>query len=415
MTRFTLAAGVLVSLATSCHSAFAAEGEGRYFVVELAGEFGKDIHAPGIKATIADAKKANATHIVFKLDSAGGFVKDAEAIHNVLSEDIGNMKVITIVSQAFSASVWVLCNSDYIFFDGKDAAGAAVIFNKGEDGAPTAVEAKFASGWWATIATAAERHNQSADVYRAMMIQEAELFSWTIAGELKVDGRRPEDVNAINIRELDTKETVLSLTPRLAESIGFGQKLPTGGLPDIGKILQLTKWEEVKSSNSDPMRRTTSVLKPIDKQVEECRTRIKKNIEQVYLKIDAAKARREMAERASPEATVTVYYREGSGYLTAGSQQAWRQQTERAISAWRDYQDTLKAIDTAQGNYTESIAALERSWARQHEKRLWQGEPKKWTGSRICEIDINKDTEWKIAEQQIAQLRARMNRNTIDR
>lgn len=127
------------------HSVFAAANEARYFVVDLAGEFGKDIHAPGVKAAIADANKAKATHIVFKLDSPGGSVRDADAIHHVLSEEAKDLKVVTVVTKAFSASVWVLCNSDHIFFDGKGAAGAAVIYKMNEKGAPTAVDAKFAA------------------------------------------------------------------------------------------------------------------------------------------------------------------------------------------------------------------------------------------------------------------------------
>ncbi len=411
MTRYKLAAGVFL-IATSLLSAQVFATDGRYFVVNLAGEFGKDIHAPGVKAAIADAQKIKATHLVFKLDSPGGSVRDADAIHHVLGEELGDLKVVTVVSQAFSASVWVLCNSDHIFFDGKGAAGAAVIYKMGEKGAPTAVDAKFAAAQWAKVATAAEKHGQSPAVYRAMMIQDAQLFAWDENGVTKVSGDKPPE-GVENVREVDTAESVLAMTPQISQSIGFGKSLPSDGIEGLGKVLGLDSWTVAKSTSADPMRRTTPALETADKAVDASFKAIEQAVIALTRAANEAKQLKVVATLANPD-RMNLAYKSGSGLLTSESQRMWRNQSERAMSAWEKYQDSLKTINAKETSLKEAIAARDRALVRQHEKRLWTGEPEKFAGKTTIDLGFDKETEWKTAQKSIQDLQERINRNRID-
>jgi hypothetical protein len=385
---------------------------GTYYILELEGEFGKEIHAPGIKAALADAKDLGASHFVFLINSDGGHVIDAQAIAKELNERSSDLVYIAVIQKAFSASIWILCHCDHLFYRETGVVGAAVIFDRDSTGQATAVDAKFANARWGEIARVAESNGQCPDVYRAMMIQDAELFSWEEAGARRVGSTAPP-ATATSVRIIDTRESVLALTPSLAESIGFGQRLPNDDIDEIGKLLGLSSWRRVKSTKTDPMRRTGTALIEADKQVSERKEQRVAAERLIWTTSEKLASLRRSAEDADPDRLVLYYY-ENSGDLTAESRRSWRQQSDIAIRAWRAYQSELQRLRDSEKSYEKSIAALERAWERQHTKRLWVGEPRRWTESRVIEHGINKDVSWQEAQRAIDDIAARRKRYKID-
>lgn len=245
-----------------------------------------------------------------------------------------------------------------------------------------------------------------------MMIQNAQLFAWDENGVCKVSGDRPTN-GAANVREIDTPETVLAMTPQISQSIGFGKAVPKDGVEGLGKELGFDSWQLVKSTSSDPMRRTTPALETADKAVETSTKAIEQAAVAIVRAASEAKQAKAAATRADPD-RMNLTYKSGSGLLTSESQRMWRNQSERAMKAWEKYQDNLKVINAKEATLKEAVAAHDRALVRQHEKRLWTGDPEKFAGSATIDLGFDKDTEWKAAQKAIQDLQERINRNRID-
>jgi hypothetical protein len=344
----------------------------RYLAVPLKGAVGQEITARGVRDAIRLARRARVQVVVFVIETDGGRVADAEAIVRVMEEERGELQYISVVSRALSAGIWPLSRSDHIFFEPGATAGAATAYSVSTGS--IAVDAKLNAALAARLASAAESRGQSGCVYRAMVLMEATLHQWRDGdGRVHVSGKAPP-AGAIDPVEVVAASAVLALTSKQAAAIGFGVELPSKDLGAIGGLIGAPRWESAGTVGGGPMRAAQREIERRQKEVADAERRLIEAREQVIELARLVPKLASAADKADP-GRITVYYREGSGVLTAESQLRWRQQTDEAVARWNDVLAGLSRLKSAERSAERALDQFNAALVREAETRLYSEMP----------------------------------------
>jgi hypothetical protein len=348
----------------------------RYLEVPLRGEFGKEITAPGIREAMKTAKSKKATAVVLVFDTPGGRVADAQAIAATIDKErIGerggpDLKVYSVIHRAISASVWPLSHSDKVFFAPGAAAGAAVAFHWDMKTGSAEVDAKFNAAVTAEVAGAAEGHGQPGCAYRAMMLKEARLFGWPVAGGgFKLSDTRPS-ADTKGVEELDSDTTVLAWTTEQAARYGFGTIMPSGDLASLGPLLGLDSWQSAGDGGAMAMTRGFKECERRASDSERAKDSITKNREAI---VEAAKridTMGDLASAAEPSKSVAINY-STQGQFSGDTQLQWRQQTDKAIDNWNTVLTLLSDLERFEHGVTRAVDEYNTARAKEYQARLY--------------------------------------------
>lgn len=303
-----------------------------FLEVPLKGTFGEQITAPGVREAIRAAKTRKAAAIVFTFDTPGGRVVDANAIAAVMDAERADLKYYALITRAISAAVWPLSRCDRVFFAPGAASGAAVAFYESAKTGNLEVDAKFNAALAARVAAAAESHNQSGAVYRAMMLKDARLFGFKDAsGTLQLTDQPPSP-DAKDVEEIDTAATVLAWTTEQAAKYHFGLPAPSADPASLGPPLGADSWQGLGNVGNDSMKRSSKEVERKAKATERAESKIKEAREHVVEIAKRIVDQTKAAEGSEPDkGGMTIYYKEGSGAFTPETQIRWRNQTDTAI------------------------------------------------------------------------------------
>lgn len=396
-------------------------GDGvRYMAVPLKGGVGQEITARGVRDAIRLAKRHRVDAVVFVIETDGGRVADADAIARVMDEERGDLKYYSVVTKAISAGIWPLSRSDQIFFEPGAIAGAATAYSSSSG--RVEVDAKFNAAVAGQLASAAEAREQFAgaggvgDIYRAMVVMDASLYRWRDAdGRIRLSGVRPAQVGeaVVQAEEIVTRGQVLALTTREAAEIGFAREIPANDLAAIGRLIGAPNWEAIGTTGGGAMvaaarevARRVTARENAERRIDETRLRIVELAEQTPRLLQAAAA-------ADPS-RIRVYYREGTGTLTAESQMRWRQATDEALSRWSDFQSLLERIRSAERAAARAVDDYNSSRAREWEARLYDEAPEAVVLPSINH-GLDLDRLHREAEEKKSQLQSRRMRGNVGR
>ncbi len=395
--------------ATKATVATPVANHGKYFLVPLQGTFGKEITAPGVAQAFKIAKQKGAGTIVFEIDSPGGSVSDADAIVKVIDETKSDMKVVTVVKRAISASIWILAHSDVIAFEPGGPAGAAVCFSIDPKSGNAEVDAKLNAAYAAELAAAAEARGQPGAIYRAMVLQSVELFQHEDAGQIVLSNEPINGMKASPTR-LDDRETVLALTPNQAVRMGFGTKISNLADTEMAKLVGATSWEAVAPASNG----RASIKFGADAVAFEERalTRAEQSLQDSNSKYKASQAEvTRLIERAqSMGSTHIPTYYGPSGNYTSDSQTRWRNHCDSAIEAWQRVLDELRHVSSLQKQIVSHVAEINWQMRKVERVRKLAESTNSIEAPDFSADNIELDRRWKNADDALADLRLRRNR-----
>jgi hypothetical protein len=399
--RYLAIFAAVLALATPALAQSEAPASMKYLAVPVAGEVGKEITARGVRNAIRAARSKKADAVVFVIDTNGGRVADADAIGKVMDDERGNLKYYSIVVKTISAGVWPLTRSDKIFFAPGGSAGAAVAFSYNPETGSAEVDAKFCAAVAAKLAAAAESHGQPAAVYRAMVVKDERLFRYTDAkGKVCVCNQEPP-AGSKDPREIDTKNSVLALTPAEAEEIGFGVSVPSADPADIGAWIDVASWTAAGPPAAGPMREGAKEVQARAEATEAARKRIVHARESLAEFASRLPNQRKIAVQSEPG---VVHVSASGAYSTLGGSGTWTERCDAAIREWEEILSLCTGIEQAQAAAERALKDLNAAQAREAEARLLTEKPK---DVELEPVEIKQDVAAyrREANQKIAQLK----------
>jgi ATP-dependent protease ClpP protease subunit len=356
----------------------AAPGETtRYIVIPIHGVFGEDIAPPGVADAIQFAARRNIDHVVFHIDSPGGYTWAADAIAEAMEDAPESMRLIAYIEDAISASIWVVFGCDEIFVAPGAAIGAAVTYSQDNTTGATEVDQKLNSALAAKIAGMAERKGVSGVIARAMFLPEAEAYAVERApGEYDIVDRHPGGRDGVSV--IDGADTVLTLTGE--EAIKWGLARPAEGIDKIGAALGLEGWTKHNDYGEAAMRKAGEALARGEGNVP-------MKIERLTALARSINAAIHESRSMAPEDGL-YYVHPESGLFTPESQDLWQERTDASIAAIQRALDRL-------GEYTRTKDEL------------------KALGVDVGASDINLNDSKESLQRRIDELRRNRNKRYV--
>lgn len=205
-----------------------------YWTVPINGVIGVDVHPAWIAHVLEHVDSFPCRkHVVFTIDSGGGYVESAFAIQEAMAKYEGSIRFHAIITNAISAAIWIPLACDTITIADGGVMGGALTFRLSETG-NIDVDAKMNSIIAAKLASRAAAKGHSVDVVRAMMLPEQELFYDESSKALT------KKRNA-NTTEVVQRGQILTLTSD--EAVKYGIADGTAADPEsLRTILQIKSW-----------------------------------------------------------------------------------------------------------------------------------------------------------------------------
>jgi hypothetical protein len=368
----------------------------QYIEIALNGEFGTDILAKGLFEALAPARKRGVGHVVFLIDARGGQLADVEAILNVIDEfDRDFLYHGVITGRADGAVISLLAACDFVYLADKPLTGT--IWGSFDLG--TGPESTRAMDVARYLAVRAEKNGQPGLLYRAAIIRDVAVY-------LKMDEGTPRLLDAPPAnpyQTLDTSDTWLGLSADQVLKAGLARTLKGGEAAAIGRVLEITGWKKSSSPGGTAlMRQAANELEAMEKDVARKLDRIRKleaAIEAAPLSVGGLRAN---AQDADP-ARLQLAYDDLTGVLTDRTQRLWKRQTDIAVDAWRQVQDRLRELEADEKAFKPAVEAHKRAVLAICEFKRWR-EPIPPPLMEAPKIKLDKDVEWRSAEQEIQRL-----------
>ena len=128
-----------------------------YIVIPIEGMIGEQTNADGLEKTLRLAARKKIKHVIFAIDSPGGYIYDAVETLKVLKEYDKAMTYHAVVLEgAISAASVYVAAADNIFVRPDARVGGAVAYTNNNTTGSKDVDAKFNSIWAAEVAARAE-------------------------------------------------------------------------------------------------------------------------------------------------------------------------------------------------------------------------------------------------------------------
>ncbi len=211
-----------------------------YMEIPINGAIGELSNAYGLRNALKQAERKGVQHIVFTIDSPGGFVYDAVEAMEVLKEYDEEFEYHAVIDdEAISAASIYAAASDHIWVRSDSRLGGAVAYSDNTSTGAAEVDAKMNSIWAAEIASRAVEKGHPPEVFRAMVEPAAEVW---VDDEGKAYPSRPSTPGAM---QLDNSSTVLTIRADQMIEIGMA-KLLEGEIDALGELMDIQSWYEVK-------------------------------------------------------------------------------------------------------------------------------------------------------------------------
>lgn len=376
-----------------------------HVVVNLQGTFGKEITAIGMHNVLSHAERLGVAHVVIVIDSPGGWVLSGSAVANQLREFDRSFTYHAVIRKAISASIWVLVECDHLWYMDGGTAGAAVAYSMSADTGDTSVDAKTNSANAAELAARAESKGHSGLLIRAMVVPDVEAWTWIDAdGERRIEPHKPADDDAVTeLWHLDTQESILALTPRQMQLLGFARRIE----PSDSEALSAASTFDANARFEHGARRAARLHQTLEAPSRQ----MSKKLGEIEVLLNRLPIAKKEATDADPR-NITVFYYESGLLLTPGSQRAWREATDLCIRRWTQFQQILKGIKAAESTYFRALSRYNAARRRAHASLLWSP-PEDLVPTNVVN-DGDLDTDWRHAQEQISRLRERRNRYRAD-
>lgn len=316
--------------------------ESRYMVIPAAGVIGVDVTAPGIRGALEYAERLGATHVIFDIDSPGGYLYEALEIRDVLLENRDRFTLHAYISnQAISAATVLVAGSSTITMAPSSTMGGATAYSIKAETGSAEVDAKINSIWAAQMASIASACGHDEAPFRAMIEQERELYVRGSGDDARMSASPPMANDSSGWECIDDSSTVLTLTARQVEDYGIG-RIVEGGAAGLGGLLGVDGWNEAGSDGARSMKKAAKERSQLESALG-----------------TAGEQLLELAEDAKTydPRQVTVVYDRDTLLVTEKSQREWTQASSRASSAWRRVDSLLDRFELLKRK-AEDIGAL---------------------------------------------------------
>ncbi len=211
-----------------------------YMVIPVTGMIGMETNADGLRKALLQASRRKIKHVVFTIDSGGGYVYDAVETLKVLKEFDDDLIYHALVEEgAISAASVYVAGADNIFVRPDARVGGAVAYSEDNTSGAAEVDAKFNSIWAAEIAARAESKGFPPEIFNAMVVLEAEVW---VDSEHKVFASRPGTA----AQQIDSKGTILTIRAGQMVQIGMAKAFD-GELSELGELIGVEHWTQAKN------------------------------------------------------------------------------------------------------------------------------------------------------------------------
>jgi len=287
----------------------------QYIEIPIEGVFGEDIVPVGVQESLEYAVRRDVQHVVFRINSDGGYVWAAEDIAQIMEEHAEDLTYHALIDKAISASIWVALSCDTIHMRPGSSIGAAVVFSQDATTGDAQVDAKMNSAIAARLASRAEANGHSAAIVRAMILQEAEAYLVEDEFGERVTDTRPGGGRAM---VLDDRDSVLTLTADEAANVGFAS-LFDGEASRLAGAVGLDGWRRASRFGAAAMRKARERAAPLLEEIPSVASIIGRDITEA---VD------------SDPGNYQYYLQPFDNRMTQESRRQWRQRTDDAIAAW---------------------------------------------------------------------------------
>lgn len=317
------------------------KGPADYVIVPLEGTFGNEILASGVGKVLKTAKARKIKHVVFVIDSGGGFVSTARALSLVLQQYKADFTYHVIIKQAVSASMWILANCDHWYTAPSGAAGAAVSYSHDVQTGEVSVDAKINAAIAAELAALGESKGHSGDALRAMVVMDSVLY-WNGSK----DNPQLSAIENPGWTCVDNGKTVLACSVSQLVEWGMAEPLGSGDPAEIGRKKGYATWTSagplgsqiVKAVAVDAAAARASLDRTAD-QLKTARTDFEASVAAFW---QAKKS----ADAVKPE--TVLFTNDERGKLTSASARAWTDEVDKKISRLNDAVNAGVAAGKAQ-------------------------------------------------------------------
>ncbi|MEC9372952.1 MAG: hypothetical protein VYC34_03875 [Planctomycetota bacterium] len=310
----------------------------QYLVIPIEGTFGEEILPEGVEDSLQYAKRSGIEHIVFRINSGGGYVWAASEIAEAMMEHDADLTYHAVIQDAISASIWVALNCDTIHMLPGSSIGGAVVFSTDNSTGAAEVDAKMNSIIAANLASSAEARGHHPALVKAMILPEKAAYHWVDEnGVSHLSDERPRDVK--ECRTLDAPGAVLTLTAEEAAMIGFAKPLK-GDVEELGASLALEGWRKRSNYGEAAMRKAQRKRDVSGAGTMDLVARFNTVVEIINRTIEEA--------GAEDPGYVNIEYYADTGLLTPASQRRWQEQSDRAIQSWERVLEGLKELNRVQ-------------------------------------------------------------------
>ncbi len=294
---------------------------GRYMVIPATGVIGVEVTAPGIADAFDDAEKLGATHVVFVIDSPGGYIYEALAIRRVLLDNRERFTIHTLVEiEAISAATVLAAGSSTISMAPSATIGGATSYSIKAETGSAQVDAKMNSIWAAEIASIASTSGHDEAPFRAMIEQDRELYvARDASGGARLASSEPVSGDRSAWERVDDSLTILTLTAAQVRDYGIG-RIVEGGAAGLGAALGVEGWHAADGDGARSMLKASKARAQLARAVE---------IADEQLIELAGQAKKHNPSR------LTIVYDRNTLEVSEDSARKWSRACSQAASAWR--------------------------------------------------------------------------------
>lgn len=285
-----------------------------FMTIPVEGMIGVETNANGLRNALTQAKRRKVQHIIFTIDSPGGYVYDALESLKVLKEfDDDLVYHALVVEGAISAASIYVAAADQIWLRPESRVGGAVAYTTDNSTGATDVDAKMNSIWAAEIASRALSKGHPPEIFRAMVETGAEVW---FDGEGKVYGSRPATPGA---QQIDNNRTILTIRADQMVQIGMA-KLFEGELTELGEVLGIAGWYPARGLGERTMQSASRERIELQERYDEA----------IEVFRDAFEEFKENNPRTKNDYSFFIQP-SGDRYPDGQSMQLWRERTDKAI------------------------------------------------------------------------------------
>ncbi len=300
----------------------------QYVVIPVEGTIGEQVTAHGLRTALLQTRGRGVRHVVFTVNSPGGYVFEAVQILETLKEFDAELTFHCVIEEgAISAASVFAAGADMIYVRPGSRLGGAVAYTSNNSTGATEVDAKFNSIWSAEVASRAESKGHNGDAFRAMIVVASELWQSDADGSLSARARDGHDT------QIDGPTTVLTMSAAQMIRGGMARMVETP-IDGMGSLTGVDGWTELRGLGQRAM--LTAARERAD---------LKRRFDAA---IEAFQRAADLFEQNHPSKVQYLIERSATGMLSmeSGSLREWRARTDATVQACNAMLASLKDLAT---------------------------------------------------------------------